>query len=98
MKTSSTDFGVCTDFVDQLEEFHLLPPEWVPQIKAYRLACPQRGPRELAEFLVEQQVLTKFQTELIFADRGWELTLSEYVLVDRLGEGSVGKVYRARST
>ena len=48
-----------------------------------------------ADELVRQSKLTKFQAEQIIAGKGASLTLGNYVLLDMLGQGGMGLVYRA---
>ncbi len=49
----------------------------------------------LARELVKQKKLTKFQAEQIHAGKGKSLTLGNYVLLDKLGEGGMGMVLKA---
>ena len=41
--------------------------------------------------------LTSFQAKHLLADRGYELLLGSYVLLDPIGEGGMGRVYRSRN-
>lgn len=54
------------------------------------------GPRPLAQELLQRGWLTAFQLNQIFMGRAKELTLGPYVLLERLGEGAVGYVFKAR--
>ena len=51
---------------------------------------PQATPAELVDYLVRHEVLTLFQAECLKRDRGRELTLWTYTLVDALPAGSTG--------
>lgn len=51
--------------------------------------------KRLAEHLLTQGSLTPFQVNLLLRGRGADLVLGPYVLLDRLGQGAMGRVYRA---
>ncbi len=55
---------------------------------------PQTG-EQLAQELVRQQKLTRFQAEQIIAGQGKSLTLGNYLLLDKLGQGGMGVVLKA---
>ena len=50
---------------------------------------------ELARQLVKQKKLTKFQAEQIYAGQGKSLTLGNYLILDKLGQGGMGVVLKA---
>lgn len=86
------------DFVKGLRAYGLLRDEDLPKVHAYRQAFPLRGDKQLTEFLVGQKALTRFQADKVLEGRPDELVLSQFVLTDVLGTGSMGTVYKARST
>lgn len=55
-----------------------------------------RDERELADELVRRQILTGYQAEQIQAGRGATLMLGNYVILDRIGQGGMGLVFKAR--
>src|SRR5213079_892541 len=61
----------------------------------------KRNPRAeapaLAEYLVDQGTLTAFQAERILNSKSQGLVLGPYVLLDAIGSGSMGQVYKASS-
>ncbi len=50
----------------------------------------------LARELVRQKKLTKFQAEQLYAGKGNSLTLGNYVILDKLGQGGMGMVLKAK--
>jgi serine/threonine protein kinase/WD40 repeat protein len=55
-----------------------------------------RDPRELARELLQRGWLTPFQVHALLNDRGGSLLFGPYVLIERLGEGATGQVFKAR--
>jgi serine/threonine-protein kinase len=53
-------------------------------------------PTELARQLIRDQVLTEYQAKRLLSNRAGGLVMTRYVILDRLGSGSMGRVYRAR--
>ncbi len=49
----------------------------------------------LAERLVEEKVLTTYQSERFLANKSHGLKVGRYILQDRIGSGSMGRVYLA---
>ena len=52
--------------------------------------------RELARQLVQRGWLTPYQVNQLLLGRAAELILGSYVLLERLGEGGTGQVFKAR--
>jgi serine/threonine protein kinase len=53
-------------------------------------------PAELIDAVLRRGWLTLYQARELFAGRGRELLLGDYILLERLGEGSTSRVFKAR--
>src|SRR5258708_29553082 len=82
-------------FIDGIRQSGLLGSEQVDQIVAWAEA-PDADPQVIAKEIVQRGWLSAFQIKLFWKGRGAELFLNQYVLVERLGEGGMGEVYKAR--
>jgi serine/threonine-protein kinase len=80
-------------FLDQLKE--LLPPDQLSEVQRHALALSD-DPAPLAKELVHKGWLTSYQANQLLQGRGGELVLGSYHVLDRLGEGGMGQVFRAR--
>ncbi|NQT39758.1 MAG: serine/threonine protein kinase, partial [Planctomycetes bacterium] len=60
---------------------------------------PDKRPSDaqgLARELILAKKLTKFQAEAVYRDRLKDLVMGEYVVLDRIGAGGMGDVFKAR--
>jgi serine/threonine-protein kinase len=94
----TSDLGACEWFVWDLRRSGLIDRGPLDAIVGEFL---KRNPRAeapaLAEYLVNQGTLSAFQAERILNGKSQGLVLGPYVLLDAIGSGSMGQVYRASS-
>ncbi|TXT23780.1 MAG: serine/threonine protein kinase bacterial, partial [Planctomycetota bacterium] len=86
----------CDEFAQQLSASGLLDAASVAE--SLSSLPPDKQPQDgeqLARELVKQKKLTKFQAEQLFAGKGNSLTLGNYVILDKLGQGGMGMVLKA---
>ncbi|MCS7167745.1 MAG: serine/threonine protein kinase, partial [Gemmatales bacterium] len=92
------ELGACEWFVWDLRRSNLLDAHLVDKISLDFLRLhPGAEPQELAEYLVTQGLLTRYQADCLLHNRGNTLVVGPYVLHEPIGTGSLGTVYRARS-
>lgn len=94
----TSELGACEWFVWDLRRSNLLDRGRLDQIVGEFLQKnPRAEPPALAEFLVGQNILTQFQSERLLQGKTQGFVLGPFVLMDALGAGSMGTVYKAQS-
>jgi serine/threonine-protein kinase len=94
----SNELGACEWFVWDIRKSGLIDRGQLDQvISDFLKRNPRAEPPALAEFLVSQGLLSPFQAERILTGKTQGLVLGPYVLVDSIGSGSMGQVYKASS-
>src|SRR5262245_47404408 len=81
--------------VHSLRDHHLLSPAQCAELLSGSGGSSD-DPRALARDLVGRGWLTPFQANRVAQGKTRELVLGPYVLLDRLGEGGMGQVFKAR--
>ncbi|MBM4068669.1 MAG: hypothetical protein FJ271_06955 [Planctomycetes bacterium] len=84
------------DLARILRQLRLLEPAQLDELDG-PLVKQFGDPKALARELVKRGWLTPFQVNQIFTGHAAELVLGSYILLDRLGEGGMGEVFKARN-
>ena len=94
----TTDLGACEWFVWDLRRSNLIDRGQLDQVIGEFLnKNPGAEPPALAEFLVAQKILTEFQADRLLQGKTQGFVLGPFTLMDALGTGSMGTVYKAQS-
>lgn len=84
-------------FIEQLCDCGLMSEGEVSSFQqSWPPAQRAQAPKELAQALVERGKLTKFQVANVLHGKGKSLIIGEYVVLDKLGQGGIGVVVKAR--
>lgn len=81
-------------FVQQLEDSGIIAGDTLKDFLPPK-ASPQNA-EELALELVRHKKLTKFQAEEVSRGKGKSLVLGKYVVLEKIGAGGMGQVFKAR--
>jgi serine/threonine-protein kinase len=82
------------NFVQSLRQYRLLNAQQLDDLNHDVRSSPQA--RALAQQLLHRGWLTPFQVNQLLKGRPQDLVLGPYVLIERLGEGGVGHVFKAK--
>jgi serine/threonine-protein kinase len=94
----ANELGACEWFVWDLRRSNLIDRGQLDQIVGEFLSKnPRAEPPQLAEFLIQQNILTDFQAERLLQGKTQGFVLGPFTLMDALGAGSMGTVYKAQN-
>jgi serine/threonine-protein kinase len=94
----TAELGACEWFVYELRRSNLIERSQLDQVVGdFLKRQPRAEAPALAEYLIEQGVLSHFQAERVLQNKSQGLVLGPYVLMDSIGTGSMGQVYKATS-
>jgi serine/threonine protein kinase len=90
----STTADPLATFIENLTQSGILTPEQAEELPS--VSTQASDPKELAKLLVSKGWLTTYQVKQIWNGMGNDLMFGPYVLLHRVGEGSMGVVFKAR--
>jgi serine/threonine-protein kinase len=93
----TTAFASTGDYLATLSASGLVRMEDLESSATFTEESPHWSPRQLADFLVAEGLLTRFQANYLLEGRLADLTLASYTLTDILGTGAMGTAYKAHS-
>jgi len=84
-------------FVERLPQSGLMSAQ---EIESFQQQLPPRerpkDVQQLAQALVQQGKLTKYQAQAVYQGKTKGLVFGQYVVLDKLGEGGMGVVLKAQ--
>jgi serine/threonine protein kinase/WD40 repeat protein len=81
--------------LDRLRDSEILAPDKI-DVLAKLPEARENDPRALAKVVHKRGWLTRYQINQVAAGRGKDLIIGYYLLLDRLGEGGMGQVFKAQ--
>src|SRR5947209_883708 len=79
--------------IDTLRALSLLPAEEVEALSRQQDRFP--SPRAMTDELVQRGALTTYQANQLLEDKGADLMLGAFCLLEPIGSGGMGQVFKA---
>src|SRR5262249_40218929 len=83
-------------FIEALRQFPIVEKAHLDELFKPGTQPRWSDPRELAKELIRRGWLTPYQVNQVLQGRGSELVQGPYLLLERLGEGGTGQVFKVR--
>src|SRR5580704_15952671 len=94
-QTSSTEAVTAAQFQKYLSDSGLLSAEDVRAALAKMTPAQRQDGRQIAQELIKQGKLTKYQAQMLCQGKSKGLVLGNYVILDKIGQGGMGMVFKA---
>ncbi len=88
--------AVTATLVDALRQYRLLDPAQLEEVTGI-LQARFADPKSLVKELIGRNWLTPFQGNQLLQGKGQGLLLGSYVLLERLAEGGMGQIFKAKN-
>jgi serine/threonine protein kinase/formylglycine-generating enzyme required for sulfatase activity len=85
----------CDQALDRISQTGLLAEKHLAELRLRFADRAGDDSAELMQDLIDSERLTRFQCQVVWGRSGDPLVLGDYVLLDRIGQGGMGTVYRA---